>query len=161
MPLPPAVDRVSTERTPREVTNWYGWQTLTTDGAAFTLAVAVAAVNEGGKPVVGVTALATYLAGGPIVHAAHGNWGRAFGSLGLRLGAPIAGAFLGAALEDCRGGDFCGFSGAAVGLVVGMGTAIVLDAAVLAREKVIEEPTLQPVVTTGKNGTYLGLAGRF
>ena len=161
MRLPPVVDRVSIEGTPQEVTNWYGWQTLATDGAALTLAVTVAAVNDRNKATLGFAALAAYLAGGPIVHAAHGNWGRAFGSAGLRVGAPIAGAFLGAVLESCHGGDYCGASGAAVGLVVGTGMAIALDAAVLAREKVIEEPTLLPVVATGKDGTYLGLAGRF
>lgn len=78
------------------------------------------------------------------------------------MGAPIVGAFLGAALEDCSGGDFCGASGAAVGFVAGIGAAIAIDAAALAREPVREgELAVIPVVSTGKNGTWLGVSGRF
>lgn len=109
--------------------------------------------------------IATYVAGGPIVHAAHGNWVRALGSAGLRMGLPVVGVLLGAALEDCTSGDFCGARGATIGLSTGIGVAVAFDAAVLARETLRDEPVatpvVTPVVTTGKNGTWLGLSGRF
>jgi hypothetical protein len=44
---------------------------------------------------------------------------------------------------------------------VGVGTAIILDSAVLAHETVHDDPPLMPVVATSKNGTWLGLSGRF
>jgi hypothetical protein len=150
---------------PSEKTIWYGWQTLTTDAAALTLLLSGAVVNEsnnGTAEAFAYASAATFVFGGPVVHAAHENWGRAFGSLGLRVGAPIVGAFIGAALEDCSGGDFCGLSGAAVGFTAGIGTAVALDAAVLARETVREgELAVIPVVSTGKNGSWVGLSGRF
>ena len=162
VPLPPTVP---TQSTPHELTSWYGSQTLATDAAAFALlvpaAVAGAQNNDMAAESLVYTALGSYVMGAPIVHAAHGNWGRALGSLGLRIAAPIAGAFLGAAIEDCSGGDFCGAAGGVVGLAVGAGTAIALDAAVIARETVSVGPAVTPVVVTGKDGTWLGLSGRF
>ena len=138
---------------------------LATDAAAFALlvpaAVAGAQNNDMAAESLVYTAFGSYVMGAPIVHAAHGNWGRAFGSLGLRVAAPILGAFLGAAMEDCSGGDFCGAAGGVVGLAVGAGTAIALDAAVIARETVSVGPAVTPVVVTGKDGTWLGLSGRF
>jgi hypothetical protein len=156
---------VPTESTPHELTSWYGSQTLATDAAAFALlvsaAIAVAQKNDMAGEALVYTSLGSYVVGGPIVHAAHGNWGRAFGSFGLRVAAPILGAFLGAALENCSGGDFCGVAGGVVGFAVGAGTAIALDAAVIARESVSVGPAVTPVVVTGKDGTWLGLSGRF
>jgi hypothetical protein len=156
---PPAVESSA----PRPVTYWYGWQTLTSDAAALTFAVTAGAVSgsgDGAAEAFAYTSAATYVFGGPILHAAHENWGRALGSLGLRLGAPIVGAILGAGLEDCSGGDSC--SGAAVGFVAGLGAAIAIDAAVLAREPVREgQLAVIPVVSTGKNGSWVGVSGRF
>ena len=37
----------------------------------------------------GLLGLSTYVLGGPIVHFAHGNAGKGFASLGLRVGAPL------------------------------------------------------------------------
>jgi len=161
MPLPPAAPA---ESNPGEHTSWYGWQTLTADASALVLLISAATVgdhDEGLAQALAIGSLATYVAGGPIVHGVHGNPGRAIGSLGLRAGAPVAGALLGAANEDCHGGDFCGMQGAFVGFAVGAGVAMVLDAAFLAHETVPDEPVVTPVVTTGKNGTWLGLSGRF
>ena len=162
---PQAAPSAGEPSAPREVTNWYGWQTLTTDAAALTFLLSGAAMSDssdGTAEAFAITSAATFVFGGPIVHATHENWGRAFGSLGLRVGAPVAGAFLGAALENCSGGDFCGASGAAVGFLAGIGAAIAIDAAALARETVQEEePALTPVVSTGKNGSWVGISGRF
>lgn len=129
----------------------------------FLLADALVAphASDGQRTTLASMGLGTYLLGGPVVHAAHGNWGRALGSLGLRSGAPILGAVLGVGLEDCKGSDACGLAGAAVGVTLGMGAAIAIDAAVLAHEEVPEESAVKPVVSTGKNGTWLGLAGTF
>lgn len=70
----------------RSARRWYGHQTLTADLIAFT------AVVYGGvaqmRPVI-YSGAATYALGGPAVHAWHGHWGKAAGSLGLRVGAPL------------------------------------------------------------------------
>jgi hypothetical protein len=88
-----------------------------TDGALFVLGLAGAAL------------------GGPTVHAAHGDWGRAGISLGGRLTLPIAGMLIGDAVctpdaEDrflrCFGHDL-------IGGAIGLAAAQVLDAALLAR----------------------------
>lgn len=140
-------------------------QTLATDAMALSLALSAAAVAGSGNDHAGealaYTSLATFVLGGPIIHATHGNWGRAAGSLGLRVGTPIVGAALGAAMEDCSGGDFCGLGGGVVGFAVGIAAAIAIDAAALARETVPKEPALTPLVATGKNGTWFGVSGRF
>lgn len=68
----------------------YGWQTLTTGGAALALSsMTISATNgcEGGGDGVAVLAVATVgtcAVGAPIVHFSHGNAGRGFGSLALR-----------------------------------------------------------------------------
>jgi outer membrane usher protein FimD/PapC len=97
-----------------------------------------------------------------IVHFAHRNAGRAFASFGIRLGMPLAGAFLGgAAISDCSGDD-CQATGIGLGFLLGMGGAIALDAALLAYES--PEPRRQaarvmPVVSLARGHAWLGLAG--
>jgi hypothetical protein len=132
---------------------WYGWQTLATDAIALGPLVLMAAMNGDGAEVFVPLALGTYVLGGPIVHATHGNWGRAGGSLSLRVGAPILCALPVAAIP------VPGF--ALAGLLVGAGLAITLDAAVLARETVVTETAWQPVVLVGKDAAWAGITGRF
>src|SRR5690606_22551016 len=121
---------------------WYGWQNLLVDGGGHTLAfglVALIASRDDGAQGMGVglvtLGFASYALGGPIVHFAHGNAGKGFGSLGLRVGVPAPRCGTGVALAG--GGSEAGISGLSVlfgvpGLILGAVPAIALDARVLA-----------------------------
>ena len=65
----------------------------------------------------------TYALGGPLVHVAHRNYGRAAISVGLRVLLPIVGANVGVAFSSCdRGKDFgslCYLDDMAAGFLVG------------------------------------------
>ena len=122
---------------PARINRFYGWQIVIVDVSSLLVTVAGGAAASDGVAALGVTG---YVLGGPIVHFAHGNVGRGFGSLGLRVGAPILGAGIGAASANCHGGDFCGMREAVVGGLVGAAVAVVLDAAVLARDEVNGKP---------------------
>jgi hypothetical protein len=117
-----------------------------------------------------------YLLGGPAVHAFNGNGRKAIGSLAMRAGFPLLGATLGAAAaeSDCQGSDemFCGLGHVAVGMMAGMVTASVIDAAVLAKTTTRTERApaainyggvaANPDVRVSKNGSFtLGLTGSF
>ncbi len=65
---------------------WYGWQTLTADGASLAVLVTGAATQQGALLTIG--GLGLFLAS-PSVHWAHGHLGKGFLSLGLRA-APAA-----------------------------------------------------------------------
>lgn len=147
--LPPAVSR-----------RWYGWQIILTDASAVTLTVAGALGEADGLVTLGVL---SYLFGPPIVHFAHRNVGRGFGSLGLRLGAPFVGALLGVAVANCsEGSDFCGMPEVAVAMTAATLTAVVVDAAVLAYD-VEKKPrrTWTPSLRLGRHGGVLVLDGQF
>jgi hypothetical protein len=109
-----------------------------------------------------VSSVGGYFLGAPIVHASKGNWGRAAGSLALRTGAPILLGGIGAGLENCSDEDFtCGLAGALVGGALGIVAAIVLDAAVLARDTIEVQPKFLPTAGIHRNGAWLGLSGTF
>jgi hypothetical protein len=112
---------------------WYGWQPLLTDGLSLSIVPVLAASTgqDSGGPVVGF-AVASYLLAAPIVHLAHGRAGIAAASLGLRLGLPTAGFFLGAvAAPRSIDGRCCGIESAAIGTLVGVIAASAIDAAAL------------------------------
>lgn len=148
---------------------WYGWQTLTTDASAIAVA-ALAATLDGNAtaqpPAIGI-ALGTYLLGGPLVHAFHGQGGKAGGSFAVRLLAPVTLGGLAWAASQCNpiaDGDMCSLGtvvatigGAALGAVV----ASVVDAAAIAHEDVPKRTSLVPVVQMSKDGGSVGLAGTF
>jgi hypothetical protein len=105
-----------------------------------------------------------------MVHAAHGNWGQAGKSFGLRLAAPIAVGYLAyeAGKLSCNGGASdnrsCATNVAIVGAFIGVAGAIALDAAFLAREKVATEPTefaIVPSLSIHHSGVDLGFVGVF
>ena len=117
---------------------WYGWQTLIADGGWMILGVGLGRAdgNLGGG-----VALGGYLLGGPIVHWAHGNVGKGFASLGVRIGMPTVLGLIGlvvgvaASPHDSSFSDVGGAAvGASIGIVLGVGGAIAIDAAALARE---------------------------
>jgi hypothetical protein len=80
--------------------------------------------------------------GGPIVHAAHGHWGRSAVSLGLRVVLPILGASMGYSSATC-GEDslLCGLGEMAIGFMVGEAMAIAIDAGVVARWSAFQRPS--------------------
>ena len=155
--------------------DWYGWQTLVVDGAS--LALGTAAIGLSGSSssgsevgnVAGVLTVSALVLGGPIVHAAHGNWEKAGGSLGLRLGAPAAGALGGFLVgsASCPHDDSdvpCSAVGGGIGLIAGAATAIIVDVAVLANEPEPKAPLsirFAPIVIAERNRWGAGFSGTF
>jgi hypothetical protein len=81
---------------------WYGWQTLTTDGAAGALAAGTFATNGGVEVTFWTLGIGTYALGPPIIHLAHGRPAMATGDLALRLGVPALGMLLGAQVDASK-----------------------------------------------------------
>jgi hypothetical protein len=117
----------------------YGYQVAAPDAVGWVLVLVGSQSENWGAAALGVGGI---LLGGPIVHAAHGHWGRAGASLGLRVGAPLAGVSLGAGLGVASGGGGKGALDGIVYAIVGAGLGYVAAAAVdivyLAREDVPE-----------------------
>jgi hypothetical protein len=150
-------------------TVWYGYKLMLADAASVALVMAGASTNS---DALAMTGLGGTFLGAPLVHAVEGRGGRAVGSLGLRLLMPIAGAALaGWAYDrdhrddrecDCMGGAFAMMGG----MVLGMGTAMLVDALVLGwrtEAPVSKHKTvaLIPSIAVTPGGGSLGLAGRF
>lgn len=104
--------------------------------------------------------VATYFLASPIIHAAHGHWGKAGLSLGLRA-APIALAAPLLANEDTTG------AGALV-LLGGIGAAMVIDWTLIANEETKPESSppargvsLSPTFDARNGGAGLAAVGTF
>ena len=147
---------------------WYGWQTLTADGATLALLIAASAVSQGRDgehlaPPMLVLGMASYELTPGIIHFAHRNPGRGFASFGIRFGLPLAGAFIGASAASGCNGFFCEAGGAAVGLLLGAGGAIAIDAAVFAYDDPGRRSTRRksfiPLVAVTPQRAIIGLAG--
>jgi hypothetical protein len=161
--------------------HWYGWQTLLVDAVGpATLLTARAAVGPSFPSTVGpafwVAGASSYALGAPVVHAAHGQWGRAAGSLGLRIGLPLGGALMGygiaqATLQGGGGGDDHGGAQSTVlylftlgGGLVGAITAAFVDACALAYEpeaRGSDKPVVAPTVSLVRGGGSVGVVGQF
>lgn len=145
---------------------WYGWQTLALDGLALTALVATPSQyvdDESAGTGLFYAAIGTFVLGGPIVHAAHGNWGRAAGSAALRLGAIL---LTGLAIEasKCPYEHCDATEQIVVGGLVGFALippVIAVDSAVLARETVEVKPMFVPTASLTKDGGWVGMTGRF
>lgn len=150
---------------------WYGWQTLITDGISLTALVVGAAIE--GQDTRGPDSASTsllwlgflgYEAAPAVVHAAHRNPGRAFASMGIRLGMPLAGAFLGASLASDCNSNLCEAGGAGVGVMLGMAGAIAIDAAVFsyddARRAPVRRGGLRPLIAWTPHSAWVGLGGQ-
>lgn len=158
---------------------WYGWQTLTVDGAS--TALVGLGVAASGSPTasagLALTGVSGFALGAPIVHAAHGRWGVAAADLGLRAGAVALGGFVGAevgreaapascnsVLLGCLGDTL---DGLAVGATVGAVAASVLDAALLAKytpePKETPAPSFSwsPSASMVRGGGTAGVTGTF
>jgi hypothetical protein len=171
----PPMAAAPAEAPPAQQTRWYGWQTFVADaGALGFAALALGTSSANGSDAAAFVPLAvgggSYLLGGPIVHAAHGHWGKAGGSLALRVGLPLLGWAAGYALsgDSCRreyayDHEGCPFENAAYGLILGAVSAMILDAVLLGRERVDDGARGAPSVafTPLNGGGNLSLAGRF
>jgi hypothetical protein len=147
---------------------WYGWQTLLVDGASLSAVLLGAELDSRDSGLDGgvVTALGLlgYELGPGIVHFVHRNPGRGFASFGIRLGMPLAGAFLGASLGSNCDGHHCEEVGAAVGLLLGMAGAIVIDSALFAYDDRRSRATratfrFVPLASLQPGRAWLGLGG--
>lgn len=125
--MPPATKR-----------EWYGWQVLLVDAGSLVVMIGGAAAQSGA---VGATGGLIYLGGPAVVHFAHGNVAKGLGSMGLRLGAPLAGTLLGfgigaASCSSSREQTSCVGAGMALGFLGGYLAGISIDAGLLAYEDV-------------------------
>jgi hypothetical protein len=116
--------------------SWYGWQTLVADGISTTVFLAAFKDDDNGgddtNETLAWTGILGYELGPAIIHFAHRNPGRGFASMGIRLGMPLAGAFVGGAAGSGCHGHQCEAAGAGAGVLIGMAGAIAIDAALLA-----------------------------
>lgn len=148
---------------------------MVVEGASLALSAAVIGLSDNSSSgsdsgnVVGVLSVSAYVLGGPIVHAAHGNWEKPGGSLGLRLGAPVAGALGGILVGSlaCPPNDSdvpCLTVGGSIGLIAGAASAIIVDAAVIANEPEPKAPVairFAPIVIAERNRWGAGFSGSF
>jgi hypothetical protein len=142
---------------PPHIYRWYGAPTLGVDLASLGLA---ALSNKQDSKVLAYTSIAGFALGGPINHAAHGNWGRAAGSLALRVSLPVLAGVGGALVPGACDDRSC--VGLGVGIVVGILAASAVDAAALSWEKVPQKPAaITPLVAVGKDMAYVGASGTF
>ena len=142
---------------------WYGWQLLIVDGLVLGAAGLGFALAEDSSEAILGTAAVGYALGGPTVHWAHGHTMKGVGSLGLRLGIPLAsGVVFGALFSGSANHAMSGFEAGFlfIGLPVGAVTAILIDAIVLGWEPApIASTRIVPSLSPGQLG--LALQGRF
>jgi hypothetical protein len=176
-PAPAASPEPDAVPVPPERT-WYGWQILLVDGGS--LALLLAGAGSSSTQVVSDLGGIGYVAGGPTVHWVHGNVGKGFASLALRLGLPLGGLVLGLLMANgsCGGGNSC--DSAVLDILLGFGlgfiAAPVIDVAALAYDDAprktpaakLSTPALRlaPTATlprdaAGRVTPSLGLAGAF
>jgi hypothetical protein len=167
----PAADSAPAE-TPAAPRRWYGWQTLSLDGASLTLGVV--GVAGSGEPratriVLGSVGFTGYALGAPVVHWMHDQPGKAATSLGLRLGLPLAAAGVVSALSAGRcpdaieheGDDYCRRIDKTMAIVGGLAmlAAAAFDASALSWEPEARRHQLALAPVLGWDGARGGLAG--
>jgi hypothetical protein len=168
---------------PAPSTEWYGWQTLLVDGVALgtiplELSPSASFARTPSASYLFVGSLSSYALGAPLVHVAHGRWGRGVADLGLRVGALAAGSLVGASLGKPGAPSSCeanlagcfaqGSSGLAVGAAIGAVLASVIDASLLARDTTrpretaaAASTTWSPVASITRGGGAAGLQASF
>jgi hypothetical protein len=112
---------------------------LGVDVAAVSMLVGAAYLSQDGTSAapLALAGFGAYAFGGPVVHLVHEQPSRALGSLGLRLGLPLAGLLTGAALiPTCPSGDagVCTASMLGIGILLAGGgalAAMIIDDTVL------------------------------
>jgi hypothetical protein len=148
---------------------WYGWKTLTADGVSLTAFLAGVSISSGsssgngtGQALAWFGLLGYELAPG-FVHFVHRNPGRGFASFGMRLGLPLAGAFIGASLASGCDANLCEAGGAGAGILIGMGAAVAIDAAVFAYDDAPHARGRRlgfvPLVAVAPHQAWFGIGG--
>jgi hypothetical protein len=177
-PSCPCAARVPVTNAPDRplVDRWYGWETAAFDGAALAMGITMVATHPSSpSPVLlPVFAATTFYAGAPAMHLAHGHVDKALGSLGLRAALPVLTALGGMAVLTAGKADFEDrLGGVTTGMVLGYGVgavaAAVLDATLIANERVPAPPprdagiaitNLTPTVSVlPHGGAVVGLSG--
>ncbi len=129
----------SAQEAVRSESYWYGWQTMSADGAS--LAVVALGASTGAS-VVTWAGIGGLVLGAPLVHVANKRGEIGAVSLGLRIALPLLGAGIGYAsagscYEDPNSHEFLGhcflhgLNEAAAGLLVGLASASIIDASAL------------------------------
>jgi len=147
----------------------YGSHTFLVDASFIGLGIAAGSIANAditAARILGGIAAAGYLLGPPIVHLLHRQGGAAGGSFALRLGAPLGGALLGGAVGAKAGSGYAGYVGIFVGAALGIVTAAIVDAAVLAEEEVESAPAVPsafvlPAPARNGTGAAFALSWRF
>jgi hypothetical protein len=136
---------------------WYGWQMLIVD-AVVSGVIAYALVKEDRR--LGTSAVIGYLAGGPMIQAAHGQPKRVLRSVGARIANPLVFGLIGVAVGKCgQDGESHCRSWVLGGALFGMGLGILYDQAEQSMEPTPITLTLAPA--WGGGGAVGGLALRF
>jgi hypothetical protein len=146
---------------------YYGWQNLGADSASVGLLLLAAGGDHGDRDGLVYAGLGGYLLGSPLVHAFHGHYRRAAGSLALRAGLPLAfglatGALIGGSSE---GGTLA--DGVALGQVslamgaVGAVIAVFADDVGLSWDEKPAPRSWAPTVQPSPYGMTFGVAGTF
>ena len=115
---------------------YYGAWVLASDAAAIALVSGGSWAKD--DRLVGIGAV-TYLAGGPLVHLAHGNAKGAETSAGLRFGLPVAAGVVGLGAGQAVCGDVCGFRLGVYGAGAAALVAALVDATLLAEKEAAQE----------------------
>jgi hypothetical protein len=169
-PAEPLVPPASVDEGEPTDSTWYGGRMLLVDALSVGLLWTAAANDVDGLAQLG---LAGMFLGGPVVHITQGKVGRAFGSLGLRVGLPLTAAVAFTYMHDrqnrndgecdCMGGVVAAFAGG----MLGLGAAMLIDDIGLAWKSVprdnpvTTEISLAPAFGVARGVQSLGLAGRF
>lgn len=150
---------------------WYGWQTLSLDGAliAGTIAILVLADGSDRGNTLALVPAAGFVLGGPTIHLVHHEPWRALGSLGLRAGLPVIGGAMGIGVfATCPPpeGDYgsCGLGELVVGTALGIVAASLIDGGALARESAKPRGlalSISPFISADGTTRELRLRGEF
>jgi hypothetical protein len=161
---------------PAEPAAWYGRPALIADAASISIWLGGLAIGHAGKDAQPGDALAAvglvgYELGGPVLHWAHENHGRAVGSLALRTVAAIPGLFMAGLHETSACGEAnagpCPYTASDLAIVgLPFVAAAVLDDLLLARDGFPDRaprPAAGATVTpvAGPGWALLSLRGAF
>jgi hypothetical protein len=148
---------------------WYGTPIIVVDSLAMGTSV-LALRNSFKDKSAGMWALGSVslVFSGPIVHLSRGEGGNAAISLGLRLGMPVIGAFLGSAhykanCLECPGGEE--LESVVVGVMIGAAAASLIDIVLVARTRSTRKRAATtawaPQLGIGDSQVTAGVAGWF
>lgn len=149
---------------PTTKTTSYRSHVILTDVALW---LSIASLSDHGNEGMGTLLGLGLVLGGPAVHLAHGNSRGAAYSLLARAGLPIAGGLAGGLVcGDSEQDELFGCLGhVMIGVLLGYGTALVVDWTVLAEKKEVVYPTgyasIRPVLQLREGGAQAGIGFQF